>query len=425
MLYTLYELNRAAQAPLRQMARWQKEAFRSPANPLTGTAIGRTAVAAADLFESITRHYAKPEWRINSTKVAELDVPVTPRIAARKTWWQMVHFERNNAALLAARAKARRAEPDPAVLIVAPLSGHYATLLRNTVETFLPDHEVYITDWVDARAVPLYEGRFDLNDYVDAVIDMLRLIGPRAHVVAVCQPGPAVLAAAALLSEAKDPARPATMTIMGSPIDTRRSPTVPNVLAKERPLDWFEKNLVHTLPPPYPGALRRVYPGFVQLASFMNMNWERHVDAHWSFFEHLVEDDDDPIDKHREFYDEYLSVLDLTAEFYLQTVQEVFQEHLLAIGQMRHRGHVVNPAAIEDIALMTVEGEKDDISGIGQTQAAHDLCVNLPKSMQLDHIQLGAGHYGVFSGSRFRREVYPKIRDFITRFDQRLAQAAE
>jgi poly(3-hydroxybutyrate) depolymerase len=303
------------------------------------------------------------------------------------------------------------------VLIVAPMSGHYATLLRGTVEAFLPEHEVYITDWTDARMVPIIAGRFDLNDYVDTVASLLRVMGANTHVVAVCQPGPPVLAAVSIMSERGDPCAPASMTFMGSPIDARCSPTQPNVLAAKRPYKWFERTLIHDVPPVYPGAFRRVYPGFLQLAGFLGMNLERHVDAHWEYFKNLVKDDGDSAQKHRGFYDEYLSVCDLTEEFYLQTIRDVFQEFKLAQGTMTHRGQPVRPQAIRKTALMTVEGENDDISGIGQTQAAHELCASLPAAMRQDYVQPGVGHYGVFNGRRFATEIYPRIREFMRTHD--------
>jgi poly(3-hydroxybutyrate) depolymerase len=307
------------------------------------------------------------------------------------------------------------------VLIVAPLSGHYATLLRGTVEAFLPDHAVFIVDWQNAREVSVLQGRFDFHDYIDHIRDMLRVLGPRPNVLAVCQPGPPVLAAAALMAEDGDPSRPASMTFMGSPIDARLSPTVTNNLAEEKPFTWFQSNMIYTVPAPYPGMGRRVYPGFVQLASFMSMNADKHQEAHRRYFNSLVEGDGDGADKHLEFYDEYLSVLDLTEEFYLQTIDIVFQRHLLPKGELMHRGRKVDPGAITDIGLMTVEGEKDDISGIGQTQAAHDLCSSLPAELKEDYVQPGVGHYGVFNGRRFREEIYPKVRDFILRTDPNFA----
>ena len=409
MLYSMYELGHMSVAPLRLAAMMQSNMLRSPLNLAAHTEFSRVAAAAADLFESVTRRYAKPRWNLPHTTVNSVKVEVTPEVAWRTPWVDLVHFSRDSTALAKARSKKGQ---DPTVLLVAPLSGHYATLLRGTVEAFLPDYEVYITDWADARMVPLIYGRFDLNDYVDHIMGMFRQLGPDTHVVAVCQPGPAVLAAVALMSDENDPCTPATMTFMGSPIDARKSPTEPNKLAEQREIDWFEKNMIHTVPAMYPGAFRRVYPGFIQLASFMNMNMSRHVDAHHEYFKHLVEGDGDSVQKHREFYDEYLSVLDLTEEFYIQTLREVFQDYTLAKGKMVHHDRKVDPKAITRTALMTVEGENDDISGIGQTQAAHTLCSSLPERMQQDYIQAGVGHYGVFNGRRFNTEIYPRMREF-------------
>jgi poly(3-hydroxybutyrate) depolymerase len=416
MLYSLYEMNHLALAPFRAAAMAQSTMLRSPFNPAAESPLGRQAAAAAEVFETVTRRYRKPDWKLPTTTVNGVDVAVKPRAVWTGAWASLLRFERDPAAL--EKAKGPKAAADPKVLIVAPLSGHYATLLRGTVETFLPDHDVYITDWSDARMVPIMAGRFDLNDYIDYVIQMIRRIGPGTHVVAVCQPGPLVLAAVALMAERDDPFIPTTMTFMGSPIDARQSPTQPNRLAEQRPFEWFERNMIHTVPPIYPGAFRRVYPGFVQLASFMGMNWSRHVDAHKEFFANLIKGDGDNALKHREFYDEYLSVLDLSEEFYLQTIRDVFQEHKLARGLLRHHGRLVQPSAIRSVALMTVEGEKDDISGVGQTRAAHDICVNIPASMQVEYLQLGVGHYGVFNGRRFNTEIYPRIREFMRTFAQ-------
>lgn len=415
MLYSLVELNRVALAPMRLAARAGRAALASPMNPFGDTSYGKSLTAMADVFESATRYYGKPEWRIDSVRLNGTDVSVETRTVLRSPWCGLVHFRKDPERLAEVRRKG--APPLPRLLIVAPLSGHYATLLRGTVEGFLETHDVYITDWSDARMAPVWLGRFDLDDYIDHVRRMLTQLGGGAHVLAVCQPGPPVLAAISMMAEDRDPALPASMTFMGSPIDARRSPTIPNRLAEERSFDWFIQNMIYTVPGPYPGMLRRVYPGFVQLASFMNMNWDRHVDAHWKFFNHLVAGDGDSAGKHREFYDEYLSVLDLTEEFYLQTIQRVFQEHHLPRGIYRYRGErLVKPSAIHDVALMTVEGEKDDISGIGQTQAAHDICVNIPKHMQTDYIQPGVGHYGVFNGSRFETEIAPRVAEFTRRF---------
>ena len=413
MLYSMVEMHRAAAAPLRIMARASRMAFENEFNALSRTEFGKSIAASAALMESMTRVYGKPVWGLESTTIDGKSVPVSPMIAWKEAWCQLVHFKRDPEALADALGADKH---QPRLLIVAPLSGHYATLLRGTVEAFLPHFDVYISDWTDARMVPLMQGRFDLDDYISYVRRMISEVGPGTNVLAVCQPGPPVLAAISLMSEDNDPNLPSSMTFMGSPIDCRKSPTVPNLLAEERPFSWFEDNMIFTVPMPYPGALRRVYPGFVQLSSFMNMNWERHVDAHYSFFEHLVGDDGDNAQKHREFYDEYLSVLDLSAEFYLDTIKRIFQDHELPRGEFRHRGRLVKPSTITKTALMTVEGEKDDISGIGQTQAAHDLCVNLPAKMREDYIQPGVGHYGVFNGSRFDQEIVPRVVKFIHQF---------
>ncbi|MEL7231422.1 MAG: polyhydroxyalkanoate depolymerase [Pseudomonadota bacterium] len=402
MLYTLVEMNRAAMAPMRVAAKSTKAFLEAPLNPMRETTFGRSVLAASSVFERATRYYGKPEWQIPSTEIGGKTLPVNPTVSWSSPWCNLIHFQTEG-------APAGR----PRLLICAPLSGHFATLLRGTVEAFLPTHEVFITDWTDAKMAPVWLGRFDLDDYIDHVRWSLQHIGGGAHVVAVCQPGPPVLAAISMMAEDKDPALPATMTYMGSPIDARKSPTVPNLLAEERSFDWFRDKMIYTVPAPWPGMMRRVYPGFVQLTSFMHMNWDRHVDAQSQFFDHLVEGDEDSAEKHRAFYDEYLAVLDLTQEFYLQTIRRVFREHRLARGIFRYRGErLINPKAIETVGLMTVEGEKDDISGIGQTQAAHDLCSSIPSKMQQDYIQPGVGHYGVFNGRRFREEIVPKINKF-------------
>ncbi|MEO0319550.1 MAG: polyhydroxyalkanoate depolymerase [Pseudomonadota bacterium] len=427
MLYSAFEMGVTAFSPARLAAGFGSQLWRSPLNPAAETWFGRSAAAALEVFEHATRRYPKPGWMIDSTQVNGETVPITVETFARKDFCSLLHFKRDADALRSAKRKGAagakangksKGATDPAVLIVAPLSGHHATLLRGTVEAMLAEHDVYITDWLDARTVPITLGRFDLNDYIDYLIDFLRLLKPVApgagvHTLAVCQPGPAMLAASAIMAADNDPARPASITLMGSPIDTRRSPTVPNLLSQERPFEWFENNMIYTVPAPYPGVMRRVYPGFIQLYSFMSMNSSRHLNAQYDYFQHLVDGDGDGADKHRQFYDEYLAVLDLTEEFYLQTIKDVFQDHKLAKGTLMHRGERIDPAAITDIALMTVEGEKDDISGIGQTQAAHDLCTNIPDGMKIDYIQKGVGHYGVFNGSRWRTQIQPKIRDFI------------
>ncbi len=419
MLYSLVELSRAAMLPWRAAANVTRRSLRSPLNPAGDTLAGRAMAAGADLFESLTRYYGKPGWELDTVDVNAKPVGIEVETVWSKPFCKLVHFKRDRAALAKARGVKVLELNDPKVLLVAPMSGHHATLLRGTVEAFLPDAEVYITDWIDARHVPVVEGRFDLDDYVLYVREMIEAVGEGANVVAVCQPGPPTLAAIALMAEDNDPNRPATMTFMGSPIDSRKSPTVPNKLSEERPYSWFRDNLIHTVPATYPGALRRVYPGFLQLTGFINMNFDRHVDAHHQFFNHLVEGDGDSAEKHRSFYDEYLSVMDLTEEFYLQTIKDVFQEHKLARGEMTVRERPVRPDAITDVALLTVEGENDDISGIGQTQAAHGLCSNLPEALRKDHVQDGVGHYGVFNGRRFREEIAPMMKAFMAQHAQR------
>lgn len=413
MLYSFVEMTRAAMLPWRAAANVTRRSLRSPLNPAGDTLAGRATAAAADLFESLTRYYGKPEWGLSPVEVDGEPVAVDIETAWKKPFCNLLHFKRDRAALARARGVKQGEIADPKVLIVAPMSGHHATLLRGTVEAFLPDSEVYVTDWTDARHVPVLEGRFDLDDYVQYVREMITAIGADVHVVAVCQPGPPTLAAIALMAEDNDPARPASMTFMGSPIDARKSPTVPNTLAEERPFEWFRDNLINTVPAIYPGGMRRVYPGFLQLTGFINMNYDRHVDAHWNFFNRLIDGDGDSTERHRAFYDEYLSVMDLTEEFYLQTISDVFQKHRLANGTMTVKGRPVRPDAITDVALLTVEGENDDISGIGQTQAAHTLCGAIPDALREDHVQPGVGHYGVFNGRRFREEIAPKMKAFM------------
>ena len=411
MLYTLYEAGFYAATPFRMAALMSRQFWSSPLNPARDTDLARSLYAASDLYANLTRRYGKPAWGIDVVEIDGKPVRVRPEPVWSSPWVKLLHFARDPQDL----AAAGRTEPEPTVLIVAPLSGHHATLLRGTVRAFAADHEVYVTDWSNARDVPLIEGDFDFHDYIDHVRDMLGVLGGRAHVVAVCQPGPAVVAAASLMAEDSDPHRPASMTLMGSPIDARLSPTVTNRLAEERPFAWFESNMIYAVPPPYAGAGRRVYPGFVQLAAFMSMNLDRHQEAHRRYLFHLMAGDGDSAEKHLEFYDEYLSVLDLAETFYLQTVDEVFQRYLLPRGELVHRGRVVRPERIRDIGLLTVEGENDDISGIGQTQAAHGLCSGLPEALKADYVQPGVGHYGVFNGRRFDEEIYPRIRAFIRR----------
>ncbi|HZV85554.1 MAG TPA: polyhydroxyalkanoate depolymerase [Brevundimonas sp.] len=411
MLYSLHELAYHSATPFRFGAQMARQFWSSPFNLASNTALGRTAFASAELFESVTRRYGKPLWGLDTVTIAGKPVSTTEQVVWSSPWCRLVRFARDVGDL----KRAKKPAAAPAVLIVAPLSGHYATLLRGTVEAFLQDHDVYVTDWVNARQVPMLEGRFDFFDYIDHVRTMLGVIGPRAHVVGVCQPGPPVLAACALMAEDEDPNRPASMTFMGSPIDARLSPTVTNDLAEQKPFAWFRSNMIHTVPWPYPGFGRRVYPGFVQLYSFMSMNEDRHIDAHREYFQDLVSGDGDGAHKHEQFYDEYLSVLDLTEEFYLQTIDIVFQQHLLPRGLLEHHGRKVDLTKITDIGLMTVEGANDDISGVGQTQAAHTLCTGLPDDLRKLYVHPEVGHYGVFNGRRFRDDIYPAVRDFIGR----------
>lgn len=404
-MYWMYEMGQASLNPLRAMTDATKLLFQNPLNPMSHTEFGKSIAASCELFERTTRRYGKPEWGIKDVEVAGMRVPVTVQSIWERPFCRLLHFER----LMSRPPRV----PQPRVLIVAPMSGHYATLLRGTVEAFLPNHEVYITDWADARMVPLSAGRFDLDDYIDYVIEMLQFLGGNVHVVAVCQPSVPVIAAAALMDGARDPSVPLSMTLMGGPIDTRCNPTAVNNLAQERGIDWFRNTVITRVPFPHPGFMRDVYPGFLQLNGFVSMNLDRHIDAHKNLFRHLVEGDGDSAQKHREFYDEYLAVMDLTAEYYLQTVDTVFVKHSLPKGEMTHRGKLVDLSKIERISLMTVEGEKDDISGLGQTEAAHRLCSSLSADKKVHYMQKGVGHYGVFNGSRFRSEIVPRISDFM------------
>lgn len=403
--YYMYEWQRAVLQPFRLAAAAAQGSIFHPSNPFGASPAMRSVAAACELFEGSSKPYDKPDFRITKTEVAGVTVPVKEVVVQRTTFCDLLHFRRD--------AKRMGHRDDPRVLLVAPLSGHYATLLRDTVTALLPDHDVYITDWQNARDVPVSRGPFELDDYIELVMIFLRRLGAGTHVVAVCQPSVPVLAAVSLMAAAGDPARPKSMTLMGGPIDSRRSPTVPNRLATTHSVRWFERNMISRVPASYPGFMRRVYPGYLQLWSFMAMNWDRHVGAHLRQFQNLMTGADEPAQLHRNFYAEYRAVMDLPAEYYLQTVRAVFQEHALPRGLMRWRGEAVEPKAIHDVALMTVEGELDDISGLGQTQAAHDLCVNIPKSAHVHYEQKGVGHYGVFGGSKWRTLIAPRVRDFI------------
>lgn len=412
--YAMYELSHAALLPYRAMSDGARLLFQNPMNPWSHTAFGKNVAAASELFERMTRRYGKPVFGLHSTVLNGETVAVHEDVVWERPFGRLVHFRRETT---------RAHKKQPKLVIVAPMSGHYATLLRGTVETFLPTHEVYITDWEDARMVPLAAGGFDLDDYVDYLISIYESFdGERVHTLAVCQPSVPVIAAIARMEAEGNPCSPASMTLMGGPIDTRRSPTEVNKLAQDRGPDWFRRHCIHVAPFPYPGVGRKVYPGFLQLSGFMAMNLDRHVTAHMDMFNHLVKGDGDSAEKHRDFYDEYLAVMDLTAEFYLQTVDTVFVKHSLPKGEMTHRGKPVDLTAIKRVGLMTVEGEKDDISGVGQTYAAQELCSNIPEAMKTHYLQPGVGHYGVFNGSRFRSEIAPRICDFIARIEAGASQ---
>ncbi len=415
MNYHAYEFAHALISPMRLMAQGLKMQLQMPFNPFAQTPMVRSIAAAIDVFEGVTRRYGKPEWDISSTHVNGKDIPVRIETPMRKPFCNLVNFTRTDGSH----------EDLPKVLIVAPMSGHYATLLRGTVEAMLPEHNVYITDWIDARDVPASDGRFDLDDYIDYVIAFTRFIGPRTHLIAVCQPSVPTLAAAAVMAGEDDYNQPMSLTLMGGPIDTRRNPTAVNELAEQKSMDWFEQNVISMVPFPNPGFMRRVYPGFVQLTGFMTMNLERHTKAHQKLFDDLVKGDCDSVAQHRDFYEEYLAVMDLTAEFYLQTISTVFKEHSLPEGTMMHRGKLVDCSKIVRTALLTVEGERDDITGRGQTECAHDLCSNLALDEKFHYVQPGVGHYGVFNGRRWRTEIQPRIRDFISSTEFRRDRGAK
>ena len=404
-MYWFYEMSQAAVIPARALADATRLMFKNPVNPWSQTTLGKSLAAGAELFERSTRRYGRPEWGITSTTVGGERVPVHITPVWQRPFCRLLHFER------ALEHVPHR--PQPRVLIVAPMSGHYPTLLRGTVEAFLSNHDVYITEWADARTVPVSEGPFDLDDYIEYLVSILHALGGNTHVIAVCQPSVPVMAAVSLMEAADDPYVPNSMVLMGGPIDTRINPTGVNALAEERGIEWFRRNVITKVPFPHPGMMRDVYPGFLQLHGFMSMNLDRHIEAHRNLFMHLVKHDGDSAQKHREFYDEYLAVMDLAAEFYLQTVDTVFVRHALPKGQMTHRGRAVDPAAIRRVALLTIEGEHDDISGVGQTEAAHRLCVNIPPERKAHWLQPAVGHYGVFNGSRFRAEIAPRIADFM------------
>ena len=404
MLYHAFEMQRSMLAGAGAMASWGAEMLQHPAHPL-GYMGGPVMASALEVFAHAAAPRGKPRFGLDRTVVDGREVAVAEDVVLRKPFGQLKRFRREGVA------------HGPRLLIVAPMSGHYATLLRGTVERMLPVADVYITDWRDAKLAPLADGRFDLDDYIDYLVAFMEAIGPGAHMLAVCQPSVPCLATAALMSADAHPCRPKTLTMMGGPIDTRQAPTSVNTLATERPHAWFEQNVIATVPSPYPGAGRRVYPGFLQLAGFMSMNLGDHLLSHFEMFKHLVRGDDESADATKAFYEEYRSVCDMTAEFYLQTIDVVFQRHALPNGTMTHRGRPVDLSAITDVALLAIEGERDDISGLGQTKAALTLATALPDDRKRYYMAEGAGHYGIFNGSRWRNRIAPVVEGWIAAHD--------
>ena len=406
MLYDAYEVQRSFLAGASKLAGMGAGWLNNPANPFAYVSGSPLIAAALDVFAHAAAPRGKPEFGLKRTTINGKKVAVHEEIVLREPFGQLKHFVRKGAP-----------EDDPKLLIVAPMSGHYATLLRGTVERMLPGHDVYITDWRDAKAVPLSEGTFDLDDYIDYLIEFIETIGERSgqrpHVLAVCQPAVPAFAATALMNASKSRWRPRTLTMMGGPIDTRKAPTAVNTLATERPLGWFQRNAIATVPLYYPGGGRKVYPGFLQLAGFMTMNLGSHLVSHWEMFKHLVEGDEEEAAATQKFYDEYRSVCDMTAEFYLQTVDAVFQKHLLPDGKLMHRGHKVDPKSIKDTALLAIEGEHDDISGIGQTKAALDISTGVSEPKKKYFMAKDVGHYGIFNGRKWRERIAPVVEDWI------------
>ncbi len=419
MLYQLYETQRALMAPFSEFASASAKLYNHPLSPFAHAPMAQRVSAGFDLLHRLAKEYEKPEFGITSATVNGVTVAVQEQVALTKPFCRLLRFKRfsdNSQALDTMKTQ-------PTVLVVAPLSGHHSTLLRDTVKSLLHDHKVFITDWTDARMVPLSEGPFRLDDYVAYVQDFIRHIGPNVHVISVCQPTVPVLAAVSLQSTLKDVV-PRTLTMMGGPIDARKSPTAVNNLAMNKSYNWFETNVIYRVPPNFPGAGRAVYPGFLQHTGFVAMNPDRHLTSHYDYFRDLIKGDDDNAEAHRQFYDEYNAVLDMPAEYYLDTIRTVFQDFALVNGTWEVNGRLVRPQDITKSALLTIEGELDDISGAGQTRAAHDLCSGIPRARQFHYDVEGAGHYGIFSGRRWREKVYPEVKDFIARFDKAAEAAA-
>ena len=401
MLYHAYEFQRTMMSAASAWANMGAQWLQNPLNPMSYSNMAPMMASGLDVFAHASASRGKPAFGFTEVEVDGRKVAVTEEILLRKPFGQLKRFRR------------RGVVGQPKLLIVAPMSGHYATLLRGTVERLMTSHDVYITDWRDARMVPASEGSFDLDDYIDYLVEFLERLGPGAHMLAVCQPSVPAYAAVALMAADKHPCRPATLTLMGGPIDTREAPTAVNTVATQRPLAWFEQNVIHTVPVYYPGNGRKVYPGFLQLTGFMAMNLGNHLVSHWSMFRHLVEGDEESADATKAFYDEYRSVCDMTAEFYIQTIDQVFQRHLLPRGELMHRGRRIDPGAIGDVALLAVEGERDDISGIGQTRAALTLATSLAPEKKKYLLAERVGHYGIFNGRRWREQIAPVVDDWI------------
>ncbi|MGE0723450.1 MAG: polyhydroxyalkanoate depolymerase [Alphaproteobacteria bacterium] len=406
MLYHAYEAAHWFSMPFRVAADAMQAAWEFPWAPHAHTKMAKTFAAQCELFSRLTRRYAKPTFGIDAVETARGLAEVVEETTLETPFCRLLHFRKSTGPL------------GPRVLVVAPMSGHHATLLRGTVRDLLPDHDVWITDWIDAREIAAGDGAFDLDDYIAAVMRFLAVLGGETHIVAVCQPTVPVLAAVALMAASGDPDQPRSMVLMGGPIDARENRTAVNHLAETRPLAWFEHNVITPVPLPYRGFGRRVYPGFLQLTGFMSMNLDRHIGAHLDLFRHLVKGDGESAEQHRRFYDEYFSVMDLPAEFYLQTIRTVFQDYALPQGTMRWRGHPVEPQAIARTAMMTVEGAEDDISAPGQTEAAHRLTTALPARKRKHRLQPRVGHFGVFNGRRWRTETLPEVRAFIRKHDR-------
>ena len=407
MLYYMHDFNHAILAPVNAFARTGTYGLTHTFSPLNYSTEGRRVKANFEMLERNTRHFFKPAFGLKTTTLPSgEECKVTEEIVQRENFCHLIHFK-----------KEAKLAHQPKILICAPLSGHYATLLRDTVRAMLPDHDVYITDWQNARDIPLIVGEFTLDNYISYIMDFLRIIGPGTHVMAVCQPAVPVTAATALMSQNKDKCVPASLTLMGGPIDSRNNPTAVNKQAKEHPISWFRKHVITHVPYYYPGAWREVCPGFLMLSGFMSMNLERHVTAHKKFYEHLIQGDEESAASHRQFYDEFMSVLDLPAEYYLESVRVAFQDHDLPKNKMKWNGHKVDVHAIDKTPILAIEGELDDISGLGQTKAVHDITPHLPADKKQYHQQKAAGHYGIFNGSKWRNHIMPVVREFIKKHD--------